>query len=267
MPRKPLNQARPKLAPVSFRTSEYMKGQLETRARARSRSLSEEIEDMLNSVIDFEERLGDRALMSAMRFIGEAAGQTLKELERPLTDPAVRARVTRSIVAATNLYLPSAALWEANPELAKALDEIAVSLQMTIPGFVPSTVYVLVDGRPLSEPELEQLRAGIEALRKLHVSNLSKDQLGARVDWFHAKLSEAQDVAVRAQRSMLDPTAGFSAERRDTLNKLDRWNAGMAAAILSTPPGQVSPAHIPSAGRSKRTKQRTKKVPSRRSQR
>ncbi len=230
MPRKASIPDRPKLAPVSFRTTEQRRQQLEDKARAAGRSLSQEVERLLDLATDIEEGLGDPDLIKAMNFIGQSAGQMLRESGGSLANPRTRARVIRSILAATNLYLPSIALRKTNPDLAEALDMMAVVLQYSIPDFAPSAIYSLADGRPVSENEIQKLLVGIEALRGIKFSNATPEQVQRMVEKFKAKLAEAQLAAEEIQRSILQ-LEDQPMPLRGMLERQDRWNKEMSSRL------------------------------------
>ncbi len=230
MPRKVSSSDGVRLAPISFRTTTRKRAELEEKANEAGRSLSQEVERLLDFAMQFEEDIGDPELVNAMKFIAQAAGWALRDSDvATITNPRTRDRVSRAIFAAANLYLPVVALEKSHPGLGQALQEIDFALRQSIRGFSPRSIYALADGYPLKETELEELHERLESLKAQHFSNATPAETSARVDKWQKSLREAQSAAMETHSSLLDASfEDLKSLRHATVAKIDRFREHMA---------------------------------------
>lgn len=99
-------KASPKLAPIGIRTTPERKARLEAQARAKGRSLANEVERLLDFAMDYEERMGGAELLQAMEKLAQTVRHALEASEYGLDERRGRARAVATIQHAASWVIP-----------------------------------------------------------------------------------------------------------------------------------------------------------------
>lgn len=211
----------PKLAALNLKTTRQRRERIESVAAKSGRSLTAEVERLLDLALDHEERMGGEALSGAMSLIGQAAGRVLQESGRSLANVKTRAQVVAAIKVATDWVLPAITGAEASEDyelLERAVAVLNVTLPRIVDDFDPTSLAYLAQGRPLPERQWERYLGAIRAAQ-LHFSE-DKDAVSVLVE-AENYLRDAQRAACRIQDLVLEQSPiGESRARRAILNMI-----------------------------------------------
>ncbi len=234
MPRKAsATNSTAKLSPINIRTTLDRRHRIEQLAKNSGRSLTQEVERLVDFALDFETRLGGPELVEAMSLIAQAAAQVLKQNPRGIANFKTRVQVVAAIRLAADWALPPA-LPQASEDFetlqANAADITRVMSHL-VRDFDSTPLLQLARGWALHEQMLEYYRGVILDAR---TNRYSEDHAAQAVlDDIDAKLSESQRRALSVQQVAHEQTRVGESRARSALMDIflarNTGNAGTSA--------------------------------------
>lgn len=227
MPRKALATTSPnKLAPINIRTTAERRARIESLARDSGRSLTQEIEHLLDFALDFETRFGGEELSESIALIGQAAGMVLKGNHLGLEHFKTRAQVVAAIKLAADWALPPAvtAASEDLDTIWRAVADLNLVLPHLIDHFDADPLVKLGQGIPLSD---ETFNLYLNTLQLARFRNSADAGTVARIDELQSELSEAQRRANLVQQLIWEQSRLGESRALDALLKITRAASGV----------------------------------------
>jgi hypothetical protein len=222
MPRKAVATESPnKLAPINIRTTASRRARIESLAWSSGRSLTQEIEHLLDFALDFETRFGGEELADSIALIGQAAGMVLRGNHLGLEHFKTRAQVVAAIKLAADWALPPAvtAASEDLDTIRRAVADLNLVLPQLIDHFDPDPLVRLGQGIPLNE---ETCTLYFNTLQLARCRSSADAGTVARIDELQSELSEAQRRANLVQQLIWEQSRLGESRALDALLKITR---------------------------------------------